>query len=84
MSRFSGGAGKRIQEKKHAVIVVAEGAGQRYCGVEGFDNSGNKVLGDIGLYLKNRITEYFREKGTEISLKDIDPSYTIRSVPCNV
>ena len=61
--------GKRIQEKKHAVIVVAEGAGQRYCGVEGFDNSGNKVLGDIGLYLKNRITEYFREKGTEISLK---------------
>ncbi|MGO8878731.1 MAG: ATP-dependent 6-phosphofructokinase [Desulfomonilaceae bacterium] len=71
---------KRIQEKKHAVIVVAEGAGQRYCGVEGFDNSGNKVLGDIGLYLKDRITEYFREKGIEISLKYIDPSYTIRSV----
>jgi 6-phosphofructokinase 1 len=71
---------KRIQEKKHAVIVVAEGAGQRYCGVEGFDNSGNKVLGDIGLYLKDRITEYFGENGIEISLKYIDPSYTIRSV----
>ncbi len=71
---------KRIQEKKHAVIVVAEGAGQRYCGVDGFDNSGNKVLGDIGLYLKDRITEYFREKGIETSLKYIDPSYTIRSV----
>ncbi|MGO8821837.1 MAG: ATP-dependent 6-phosphofructokinase, partial [Desulfomonilaceae bacterium] len=71
---------KRIQEKKHAVIVVAEGAGQRYCGVEGFDNSGNKVLGDIGLYLKDRITDYFGENGIEISLKYIDPSYTIRSV----
>lgn len=71
---------KRIQEKKHAVIVVAEGAGQRYCGVEGFDNSGNKVLGDIGLYLKDRITDYFMEKGIEVNLKYIDPSYTIRSV----
>lgn len=71
---------KRIREKKHAVVVVAEGAGQKYCGVDGFDNSGNKVLGDIGLYLKDRITEYFKENNIEIALKYIDPSYTIRSV----
>lgn len=71
---------KRILEKKHAVIVVAEGAGQQYCSVDGFDKSGNKALGDIGLYLRDRINQYFKEKGTEINLKYIDPSYTIRSV----
>jgi 6-phosphofructokinase 1 len=72
---------KRIEEKKHSVIVVAEGAGQKYCGVDGFDNSGNKVLGDIGLYLRDRIQMYFKEKDIEINLKYIDPGYTIRSVP---
>ncbi|MCX5871832.1 MAG: ATP-dependent 6-phosphofructokinase [Deltaproteobacteria bacterium] len=71
---------KRILEKKHAVIVVAEGAGQQYCSVDGFDKSGNKALGDIGLYLRDRINQYFKEKGIEINLKYIDPSYTIRSV----
>lgn len=72
---------KRIEEKKHAVIVVAEGAGQKYCGIEGSDPSGNKRLGDIGVYLKDRITAYFKEKELEVNLKYIDPSYTIRSVP---
>ncbi len=72
---------KRIEEKKHAVIVVAEGAGQKYCGIEGSDPSGNKRLGDIGVYLKDRITAYFKEKDIEVNLKYIDPSYTIRSVP---
>jgi 6-phosphofructokinase 1 len=72
---------KRIQEKAHAVIVVAEGAGQKYCGIDGADISGNKRLGDIGVYLKERITAYFKERNIEINLKYIDPSYTIRSVP---
>jgi 6-phosphofructokinase 1 len=72
---------KRLAERKHAVIVVAEGAGQKYCGIDGADPSGNKRLGDIGIYLKDRISSYFREKNIEINLKYIDPSYTIRSVP---
>ncbi len=72
---------RRILEKHHAVIVAAEGAGQKYCGIDGTDQSGNRRLGDIGIYLKDRITGYFKERNVEINLKYIDPSYTIRSVP---
>lgn len=72
---------RRLAKRGHAVIVVAEGAGQRYCGVEGTDESGNRRLGDIGVYLKDRITDHFKAKGIEINLKYMDPSYTIRSVP---
>lgn len=72
---------RRILERKHAVIVVAEGAGQKYCQADGTDESGNPRLGDVGLYLKERITGYFRSRGIEINLKYIDPSYMIRSVP---
>jgi len=71
---------RRLTERKHAVIVVAEGAGQQYCGVEGTDDSGNQRLGDIGLYLKQRISGYFQSINMEINLKYIDPSYLIRSV----
>jgi 6-phosphofructokinase 1 len=38
---------------------------------------------DIGLFLKNQITDYFKKAGIEINLKYIDPSYTIRSMPAN-
>lgn len=72
---------KRLHERKHAVIVVAEGAGQQYCQSMGTDESGNPKLGDIGLWLKERINGYFRSKGIEVNLKYIDPSYMIRSVP---
>ncbi len=72
---------KRLQTRKHAVIVVAEGAGQRYCQVEGCDESGNPRLGDIGTFLKQRIDKHFKAKGIELNLKYIDPSYMIRSVP---
>ncbi len=72
---------KRLREREHAVIVAAEGAGQIYCSGEGTDLSGNVKLGDIGLFLKQRITEHFAEKGIELNLKYIDPSYFIRSVP---
>jgi len=71
---------KRIIARKHAVVVAAEGAGQRYCGAEGCDESGNPRLGDIGLYLKQRITDYFKERDLELNLKYIDPSYMIRSI----
>ncbi len=74
---------KRLAARGHAVIVVAEGAGQKYCEVEGTDESGNPRLGDIGLVLKDRIEAYFRAKATELNLKYIDPSYIIRSVPAS-
>ncbi len=70
---------QRILERKHAVIVVAEGAGQKYCTGEGTDESGNPRFGDIGIFLKDAIAAYFKARGLELNLKYIDPSYTIRS-----
>jgi len=71
---------KRIADRQHALIIVAEGAGQdQLPPTNKTDRSGNKVLGDIGLYLKERINRYFEEKGVEVNLKYIDPSYIIRS-----
>ena len=66
------------------MIVVAEGAGQEHLAATAqTDASGNKKLGDIGTFLKQRITEYFKKEGLEINLKYIDPSYIIRSTPAN-
>jgi 6-phosphofructokinase 1 len=67
------------------VILVAEGAGQRYCAGEKkeYDPSGNIRLSDIGVYLRDRIKAYFEEAKAELNLKYIDPSYEIRSVPAN-
>ena len=74
----------RLERRGHAVIVVAEGAGQELMPRgEGTDASGNKKLVDIGIFLKDRITAYFNEIQTELNLKYIDPSYVIRSVPAN-
>ncbi|MFB0516303.1 MAG: ATP-dependent 6-phosphofructokinase, partial [Candidatus Neomarinimicrobiota bacterium] len=64
-------------------IVVAEGAGQKYFeGKESrLDAAGNKLLHDIGIYLKNSIKDYFTARSVEVNVKYIDPSYIIRSVP---
>ncbi len=75
----------RLAARGHAVIVVAEGAGQRYfenISAE-HDESGNLRLKDIGIYLKNAIADYFHAKNIPISIKYIDPSYMIRSLPAN-
>jgi 6-phosphofructokinase 1 len=75
----------RIARRKHALIVVAEGAGQELMQTNGgeTDASGNRRLGDIGLFLKDKINDFFAERRMKISLKYIDPSYTIRSVPAS-
>jgi 6-phosphofructokinase 1 len=76
---------KRLLRRKHAVIVVAEGAGQKFFQDlrNERDLSGNIKLNDIGLFLKEKISGYFEEKQLPISLKYIDPSYIIRSLPAN-
>ena len=76
---------KRLALRKHAVIVVAEGAGQKYFAdtSQDVDQSGNVKLNDIGLFLKEKIQDYFKVKNVDISLKYIDPSYIIRSLPAN-
>ena len=74
----------RLAARHHAVIAVAEGAGQELIGRQaGQDASGNAKLGDIGLFLREAIKLYFKELGVPINLKYIDPSYIIRSLPAN-
>jgi len=75
----------RLAQRGHAVIVAAEGSGQNLFVDEdlGRDASGNPKLGNIGAFLKARINQHFAEKGVEVNLKYIDPSYLIRSVPAN-
>lgn len=76
---------KRITKRGHAVICVAEGAGQNHLIKEGekqdHDASHNVKLEDIGLFLKKHIKEYFKKKEIKVNLKYIDPSYIIRSAP---
>lgn len=74
----------RLGDKGHAVVVVAEGAGQNLLATTGErDASGNVRYGDVGIFLRDRIREHFARRETQISLKYIDPSYMIRSVPAN-
>jgi 6-phosphofructokinase 1 len=89
---------RRLEQRSHAVIVVAEGAGQDLCagadahadaGASGgetrplTDASGNVRLKDIGHVLRDRINEHFQRRGIDITLKYIDPSYQIRSIPAS-
>jgi 6-phosphofructokinase 1 len=78
---------KRLDAKQHAVIVVAEGAGQNLFkkDEEGqiTDASGNIQHKDIGLFLKNKIADFFEERNYDVTIKYIDPSYIIRSAPAN-
>ena len=69
--------------KDHAVIVVAEGAGQRLISgeAERCDASGNLLKKDIGEYLKLELESHFKGTGRNVSVKYFDPSYSIRSVP---
>jgi 6-phosphofructokinase 1 len=75
----------RLAARGHAVIVVAEGAGQKFFAQEQreLDLSGNIKLKDIGMFLKQKILEYFDARQVPISIKYIDPSYMIRSLPAN-
>ena len=91
---------RRLAERGHAVIVVAEGSAQELCvpkvvqvdserslndsGIRrATDASGNVRLGDIGMVLREHINAHFARQGTEVTLKYIDPSYQIRSVPAS-
>ena len=76
---------QRIATRGHAVLIVAEGAGQDLIpdAAHATDASGNKLHADIGLFLKDRIAAHFKERKIELNLKYIDPSYLIRSVPAS-
>lgn len=76
---------RRLEDRHHAVIVVAEGAGQDLfdSAETEKDPSGNIRHKDIGVFLKEKIKEEFNAKGFPFTIKYIDPSYIIRSAPAN-
>jgi len=77
---------RRLGRWRHALIVVAEGAGQELIEQEGpeiLDASGNVRLADVGLFLKERIGDYFTSRTIPHAIKYIDPSYIVRSLPSN-
>jgi 6-phosphofructokinase 1 len=75
----------RMLEKSHAVIAVAEGAGQDLLEADpgARDASGNVKLKDIGPFLKGKIEAYFKNEGIPIVVRYFDPSYQVRSRPAN-
>lgn len=76
---------ERLGTRGHAVIVVAEGAGQKFSkdDQKDHDKSGNIKLFDIGVHLKREISGHFKKKNIDVNIKYIDPSYMIRSLPAN-
>jgi 6-phosphofructokinase 1 len=73
---------ERLKKRKHAVVIIAEGALQDKLIQEvKTDASGNIKMVDVGAYMRDRIQKYFNERQIEINLKYIDPSYIIRSAP---
>jgi 6-phosphofructokinase 1 len=74
---------RRLLSRAHAVIAVAEGAGQDLLAADPDDRdaSGNVRLKDIGLFLQERIRSYFTKENIPIVLRYFDPSYIVRSVP---
>ena len=79
------GLERLILTQGHALIVVAEGAGQHLLVGEDVerDASGNVRYDDIGTFLRDRIKRHFAARKLELNMKYIDPSYAIRSVPAN-
>ncbi|MCD4780375.1 MAG: ATP-dependent 6-phosphofructokinase [Candidatus Omnitrophica bacterium] len=77
---------ERILSRRHAVIVVAEGVGRHIIDDPSMiqkDASGNVRYKDIGMFLKDRIKCCFDQIDENVTIKYIDPSYTIRSCPAN-
>lgn len=75
----------RLERKSHAVIAVAEGAGQNLISNRDVarDASGNIKHADIGLFLRDRIKAHFEALGKPVNVRYIDPSYIIRSKAAN-
>jgi 6-phosphofructokinase 1 len=76
---------QRIQKRSHALVVVAEGAGQQLLenAQPERDASGNVKLKDIGLFLRDRIESHFKTENIPMVMRYFDPSYLVRSSPAN-
>ncbi len=84
-SGFLAALERRIRNRGHAVIAVAEGAGQQLIQNTGNerDASGNVRLKDIGPFLNQKIEAWFRARKLRFVMRYFDPSYIVRSSPAN-
>ncbi|XP_034698085.1 ATP-dependent 6-phosphofructokinase 2 [Vitis riparia] len=81
---------QRLKENGHAVLVVAEGAGQDMiprsdAQKKETDESGNPVFLDVGRWLKSELKSWWDRDhpGELFTIKYIDPMYMVRAVPAN-
>ena len=74
----------KIHRNGHAVVVVAEGAGQALVddGSKDTDASGNIKKKDFCSYLCEQIKDHFKERSLPLTLKFIDPSYQVSIHMC--
>jgi 6-phosphofructokinase 1 len=85
LENFLAALKQRMQNKSHAVIAVAEGAGQNLLDADTNqrDASGNVKLKDIGPFLREKIEKFFKAEKIPVAIRYFDPSYQIRSRPAN-
>jgi 6-phosphofructokinase 1 len=76
---------QRMLTKSHAVIAVAEGAGQDLLAADAGarDASGNVILKVIGVFLREKIEAFFKAEGVPVVMRYFDPSYQVRSRPAD-
>ncbi|MES1908254.1 MAG: hypothetical protein MHM6MM_001223 [Cercozoa sp. M6MM] len=73
-----------LEHQAYCVIVLAEGAGQDLLkGEEEYDASGNLKLKDISTLLKYEIKTRLKKQNIELTIKDNEPKYMVRSVPAS-
>ena len=74
---------ERLRNHGHCVIVVAEGAALGVNDMKLVKEGEDPRNVDIGLLLKEKILEFNNKNNFGATLKYIDPSYMVRTVPAN-
>jgi 6-phosphofructokinase 1 len=74
----------RLEARHHAVVVVAEGAGQELIpDLPRYEGAGQGGFKNVGIYLMDEIKRYCKEVSLPVDVKYFDPAYHIRSAAAN-
>jgi 6-phosphofructokinase 1 len=77
----------RLEKRHHALVVVAEGVASVLLNQPDTeipcDPSGNRILEDVGIFLKKYVTERFKAMNFPTGVRYLDPSYVVRSLRAN-
>jgi 6-phosphofructokinase 1 len=75
---------RRLHDRHHAVVVVAEGAGQEMVPDEPrYQTAGAGGFKNVGLFLLEAIRRDCAQNQFPVDVKYFDPAYQIRSAPAN-